>query len=273
MTTKFPNNDRLYSTAGYGSSSGRPKTISKKFALDLDNADDCEALLKAIASGNPLTEPAPEHKRPGLKYQPVFRHPLPISDHSAFHDANLKRVLCCSLEKQAAAAVTLGDAWVLEEVFMRGGPADFVDKSGYSPIHLAVQVNNFECVMVLIKMGADVNAQNLAGVTPLFLAVAANASETAQVLREAGAVMEVKNADEVAPMEILENSPKGKALNLQGNDLGACIYIYICVFVFVFVCEFVYVRLSLCACLCLHHSHLPLLLSLSHTQVLGHNNR
>lgn len=220
MTTKFSNNDRLYSTAGFGSPSGRPKQKSKKFSMDLDNPDDCEALLKAIASGNPLTEAAPEHKRPGLKYQAVFRHPLPVSDHSAFHDANLKRVLCCSLEKQAAAAVTLCDAWALEEVYMRGGPCDHVDESGYSPIHLAVQVNNFECVMVLIKMGADVNAQNLAGVTPLFLAVAAHASETAQVLREAGAVMEVKNADEMAPMPILEDSPKGKALTLQGNDLS-----------------------------------------------------
>jgi ankyrin repeat protein len=219
MSTYFKNDDRLYSTAGFGSPSGRPKAKSKKFEINLDDPDDCERLLKAIASGNSLTEAAPEHKRPGDKYQPVFRHPLPISDHSAFHDANLKRALCCTLEKQAVAAVTMGDAWVLEEVYMRGAPIDHVDTSGYSPIHLAVQVNNFECVMVLIKMGANVNAENLAGVTPLFLAVAASASETAQVLREAGAVMEVKNADEVAPMEILENSPKGKATNLQGNDL------------------------------------------------------
>jgi len=29
-------------------------------------------------------------------------------------------VSCCALDKQAAAAVTCGDAWALEEVYMNG---------------------------------------------------------------------------------------------------------------------------------------------------------
>ena len=113
----------------------------------------------------------------------------------------------------------MGDAWVLEEMYMRGAPIDYIDSSGFSPIHLAVQINNFECVMVLIKMGADVNAQTLAGTTPLFLARAAGARETEQVLIEAGGVMQVMNPNEVPPMGILEHSPRGKANNLQGNDM------------------------------------------------------
>jgi len=169
-----------------------------------------------------LTDAAPAAQRPKY-YQPVFKHPLPISAHSSGHDANLKRVLCCSLEKQAAAAVTLGDAWALEEVFMNGAPVGVPNPSGYSPIHMAVQVNNFECVMVLIKMGADVNAQTLSGITPLFLAAAAEATECYAVIQEAGGVLQVKNKDQVPPMEILEHNTQGRgqARTLEQRNLLA----------------------------------------------------
>ena len=212
--------DRLYTTLGYGSPSGKPMRPNKKFSLDVDNPDDVERLLKCIATGEPLTEMAPESARP-KHYQPVFKHPLPVSDHSAIHEANLRRVMCCALPKQAAAAVTMGDAWALEEVFMRGAPISHPDAGGYTPIHMAVQTNNFECVITLIKMGADVNAQTLSGTTPLFLAAAANAVEAYQVIMEAGGVMEVRNADEVPPMEVLEMSPKKQGKNLQDNDMLA----------------------------------------------------
>jgi len=120
--------------------------------------------------------------------------------------------------------VTLGDAWALEEVYMNGAPISIPNSSGYSPIHMAVQQNNFECVMVLIKMGADVNAQTLSGITPLFLAAAANASECYAVIQEQGGVMEVINKDERAPMEILEQNSQGRsggAKTLEGRDLLA----------------------------------------------------
>ena len=193
-----------------------------QFSLDLDNQDDIDKLLKCIASGDALTDAAPEAVRPKY-YQPVFKHPLPISAHSSRHDANLKRVLCCSLEKQAAAAVTLGDAWALEEVYMKGAPIDVPNASGYTPLHMAVQVNNFECVMVLIKMGANVNAQTLSGISPLFLAAAAEASECYAVIQEAGGVLVVRNKDEVSPMEVLEHTSQGSgaAKTLEQRNLLA----------------------------------------------------
>jgi hypothetical protein len=106
MSAKSSEADRLFTTRGYGSPSGKPFRKSKKFTIDLDNPDDCELLLKSIASGNPLTEPAPAHKLP-KNYAPVFRHPLPISDHSAIHDANLKRGLCCTYYNMLSCVILL----------------------------------------------------------------------------------------------------------------------------------------------------------------------
>ena len=81
---------------------------------------------------------------------------------------------------------------------------DIPDKNGYSPIHTAVKVNSFECVMALINMGVDVNAQSLTGVTPLFLARSVSSKEIIKALVENEALLEVKNHDEVPPIGFLE---------------------------------------------------------------------
>lgn len=194
-----------------GSPSGRPpkKTGTEKFTLDIDNEEDQLRLLRAIAKGQPLTSPG---KVKPQRYQPLFKHPLPVSDHSAFHDINLRRATCCALTKQAAAAVTFGDAWVLEEIYMQGAPINEADRNGFTPLHIAVQMNSFECVMALINMGADINAQTLSGVTPLYLAVASNATQAAAVLRENGGVMEVDESELEPPIPALEwnNLPPDK---------------------------------------------------------------
>jgi ankyrin repeat protein len=187
----------------------------------LDNPDDQERLIKAVARGEALTSAAPTKAIPKT-FQPLFKHPLPISDHSGYHESNLKRVQCCKLEKQAAAAVTLADSWVLEEVYLNGAPVDIPDKNGFSPIHTAVKVNSFECVMALINMKVNINATTLTGVTPLFLAKSVSSKEIVQALVENDGVVEVKNHDEIAPIEFLE---VGKArdkslLDLVDDSLG-----------------------------------------------------
>jgi len=145
----------MYTCHGYGSPSGKPSRPNGKFNLDIDNPDDADRLMKAIARGEALTSPSKDELP--HKYQPVFKHPLPVSDHSALHGANLRRVTCCALNRQASAAVTCGDAWALEEVYMNGAPIGLKDKSGFTPIHIAVQLDSFECVAVLLRMGADPN--------------------------------------------------------------------------------------------------------------------
>lgn len=193
----------MFTLPGYGSPSGKPQKPSEKFKLDLEKEEDQERLIKAVARGEALTSPMKVKHIPKT-FQPLFKHPLPISDHSGYHEYNLKRVQCCTLPKQAAAAVTLADAWVLEEVYMNGAPVDKADKNGYSPIHTAVKVNSFECVMALINIGVDVNAISLTGVTPLLLARSVSSKEIVQALVENGGVIEVKNYDETPPIAFLE---------------------------------------------------------------------
>ena len=189
----------------YYSPSGRPPVPKRlqKSSLDMDSVEDQQLLLKALAKNQALTSPS--RSRP-TRFQPILKHPLPVSDHSAAHDANYRRATCCALHCQAAAAVTFGDAWVLEELYMQGAPMGIQDKNGFAPIHLAVQLNSFVCVMVLINAGANVNVTNLSGVTPLYLAVASGASECASLLRENGGVMELDQSGELAPIQALDVS-------------------------------------------------------------------
>jgi ankyrin repeat protein len=204
-----------------GSPSGRPpkKTGTEKFQLNIDDPDDFNRLLRACAQKKALTSPGKKPQR----YQPLFKHPLPVSDHSAYHDTNLRRATCCALENQVAAAVTFGDAWVLEELYMQGAPVNIADKSGFTPLHLAVQMNSFECVMVLINAGADVNATTLSGVTPLYLAVAAGGNEAAAVLRENGGLMEIDLSGQGAPIKALDVDLPTKKCMLEDLDRRLCL--------------------------------------------------
>ena len=207
---------RFFTTQG--SPSGRPpkpRQLQKLASFDIDSEADQLRLLKACAKSEPMT--AMSATRP-QRYQPIFKHPLPVSDHSADHDANLRRARCCALPRQVAAAVTFGDAWVLEELFMQGAPIDTKDKNGFTPLHLAVQMNSFESVMVLLICGVDVNATTLSGVTPLYLAVSAGASEAASVLRENGGLMEVDFSGQGHPIQALDVTLPTYNSSLDGFD-------------------------------------------------------
>ena len=53
---------------------------------------------------------------------------------------------------------------------MRGAPVEIKDENGFTPLHIACQLNNFNAVMVLINIEVDINAVSIAGYTPLFIA-------------------------------------------------------------------------------------------------------
>ncbi|KAJ7672279.1 ankyrin repeat-containing domain protein, partial [Mycena polygramma] len=44
---------------------------------------------------------------------------------------------------------------------------DFVDNSGWTPLHIAVSAGHDEIVQELVGAGADVNRKNNKGLTPL----------------------------------------------------------------------------------------------------------
>jgi len=158
--------------------------------MDLEEED--LQLLRDIARGDALTNPPPSKtatKKKFLppKFIPLYKHPLPLSNLRHKHEANLRKILSCALEKQAIGAISIGDAWVLEEVYIRGAPVEVKDGNGFTPLHIACQLNNFNAVMVLLNIEVDINTLSVCGATPLYLAHAANARQCVTLLEEASA--------------------------------------------------------------------------------------
>ena len=77
-------------------------------------------------------------------YLPLYHHPLPVSPNRFFHEKNLSKVMSCRVEYQGIAAITKGDAWALEEVYMRSDLAVMGRKNGATPLHVAIQMNDIE---------------------------------------------------------------------------------------------------------------------------------
>ena len=141
-------------------------------------------------------------------YLPIFKHPLPVSDSRFAHEDILRKILSCKLEYQGMAAITKGDAWVLEEVYMRGGPPILQGKNGSTPIHLAVQMKSIDCIMVLINIGVDLNVVNNMGFTPRFLAHSAQATQIEKLLVENGAKMVLESHFEAPLTTVLDVVPE-----------------------------------------------------------------
>lgn len=164
--------------------SGRSDRKDPKFNFSLNIEGNELKLLRAIAKSEAITAAG----KAVHNYKPILKHPLPTLNLRYEKEYNLQRVLSTKLEKQAMSAVALGDAWVLEEVYMRGAPVSVSDINGFTPIHLAAQTNNYECIMVLLNIGVDVNVNTLSGITPLYLAQATDSSQAISLLKEHGAL-------------------------------------------------------------------------------------
>jgi ankyrin repeat protein len=143
-------------------------------------------LFYAIAEGKVLQKPLPQDAA-RARYKSLYLHPLPMSLGRFQHEELLKRILVCPLDKQVLAAITLNDAWCLEECYLRGADVNVIDRCGVTPLHVAAQLDRFDCCMVLINIGVDANASQLDGMTPLGLAVASKSITSARYLRGIGA--------------------------------------------------------------------------------------
>lgn len=183
-------------------------------------------LVKKMYTGDPIDfgKPKLPVDRKRYYYLPLLKHPLPLSLHRGAHENILRRVLACRPEKQAMSAVTLRDAWVLEEVYMRGARVDIPDKGGFTPLHIASTLNLYEVLMVLFHIGVDVNVTTLQGNTPLYLAKAAGATQAALLLEERGGKYTVENGRVGPGADILDQdipypNPKygGSVINKQAD--------------------------------------------------------
>jgi hypothetical protein len=174
-------------------------------SVEADDFDE-HALYRAISKGESL------HPKKGAKapfYRPLLRHPLPINEAAAYHKQQLKRCQHTKLEKQAMAAVVAGDAWVLEELYMLGVPVDVINDSGYTPLHIAAQLNNYDCILVLLNIPTvDVNCRTYSGATALYLAISAGSKQAEKLLREKGGTIIKEHRKEIAGFSVLDQPEK-----------------------------------------------------------------
>ena len=163
-------------------------------------------LLRALARNDPLGESACNYVREG--YDPILRHPLPLSEHRYLHEANLRKIMSCRKEIQAFGCITAGDAWCLEEVYMRGASLNVRDRNGFTPLHIAVQLGHIESIMVLMNNpDIDVNAVSMSGYTPLYIAEASNLSAPLkEMLISRGAKRVILDIED-PPKSILDGRP------------------------------------------------------------------
>lgn len=165
--------------------------------------DEDRSLLTSIAKSEGLNVGTKK-----VRYTPIYKHPLPLSERKFAIEDNLRKVLSCKIPFQGMAAITRGDPWSLEEVFMRNGHDCLADKDGVSPLLLAIQQNQIECVMVLLNIGVDVNRPNAFGYTPLHVARSNNQQEIIDLLLQHDAQYLAEVTDEAPDSTILEVYPE-----------------------------------------------------------------
>lgn len=166
-----------------------------------------EELLEAIASSGGLNS----RTKKKIVYTPLYKHPLPVADKRFMHEENLKLILSARVPMQGISAVAKGDAWSLEEVYMRHGMDAFCDRHGTTPLHLAVQMNNLDCCMVLVNIGVDLNAPNLLGYTPLYVAELNRFQEIAKLLKDHNASFKSSNIAVDPARSVLDVVPERKS--------------------------------------------------------------
>lgn len=92
-------------------------------------------------------------------------------------------------------------------------PLNTLDKSGWSPLHLAAGHNNIEIVQLLLNNGADVNIRDSQGNTPLAWARELNAPEAINELNKRGAIADKEWHGEKIQMKTAEEHHKELTAN------------------------------------------------------------
>lgn len=176
-----------------------------------------DALLDSIAKSEGLQSSSV----PKVTYTPLYRHPLDVSEKRFAHEENLRKILSSKVAYQGITAVAKGDAWTLESVYMRHGMACLCDRHGTTPLHLAVQMNNLDCVMVLANINVDLNIPNLLGYTPLYVAKLNGYDDIERFLVERKASLKPSTVTVHPTTTVLEVIPERQSSNSQTTSKGA----------------------------------------------------
>jgi uncharacterized protein len=122
------------------------------------------------------------------------------------------------------AAVTRGPrvGEAAELLIRHGADVTTTTRTGASPLHMAVIVENVEVAQVLLDHGADINAMDKKGRTPLHYAVEGNRKSILKLLLARGANQDIKNRQGETPLQIAERQGCVEIVRLlNGHDIPA----------------------------------------------------
>ncbi len=106
---------------------------------------------------------------------------------------------------------------VIQMLVARGACLQATDKNGNSPLHLAVQNQSASSAEELLKLNADINAQNFAGYTPLHKAASHGSLAQITFLLEHGARTDILTKYRCSASEIARRNRHRDAADILQN--------------------------------------------------------
>ncbi|MCD6045419.1 MAG: ankyrin repeat protein 26-like isoform [Gammaproteobacteria bacterium] len=91
------------------------------------------------------------------------------------------------------------------------------DEEGQTGLHIAVSYNQQECIRLLLRKNADVNAADREGDTPLHLAVLGGNPNIVTLLLKGGANVKPENRNGETPLDILRADKSSKEMQLSSQ--------------------------------------------------------
>lgn len=154
------------------------------------------------------------------------------SKHARFKDLVLKDEYMVShqnldMPPNICSVSPTESSQLMEELPNRGSDPDLVESKGFTPLHIAAAKGSRECVLLLLKYGANVNKKDDDGNTPLWVAIVGKHWSIANLLYENGArfdpesegnflCLAAQRNDLDAMMELLKYGVDINATNHQG---------------------------------------------------------
>ena len=196
--------------------------------IDLDDAEDCLKLLRTVARSEPLgVRPSKLSRGNVSAFKPTCEELSVLGLVKKLLGLFRSAMRRCS-KKFTSKVISVIYFYVVSlccsiliVCWSTGSPVDLPDENGFTPLHLSVQLNDYECIMVLLNIGVNINAATISGFTPLYLSIATRSKQAEQLLLENGARMFVESSWSNPGFSILDHTqPTSKKKTIKLPPLG-----------------------------------------------------